>query len=76
MVGMATAIALIGAGFACLSLLGSGIGAGEATEGSAHATEENPDMFGRMLLFAVMPMTQAVYGFIVAILILLNTGII
>ncbi len=71
-----TALAIIGAGLACLAMLGSGIGAGIATQGSAKGTKENSSFFGKALLFAVMPQTQAIYGLIIAILILLNTGVV
>lgn len=76
MVATSTALALVGAGLACLAMLGSGIGAGIATQGSAEGTKEHSGFFGKALLFAVMPQTQAIYGLIVAILILLNTGVI
>jgi len=75
MVATSTALALVGAGLACLAMLGSGIGAGIATQGAAEGTKEHSSFFGKALLFAVMPQTQAIYGLIIAILILLNTGV-
>ena len=70
------AIALIGAGLAVgLAGLGSGIGQGEAGEGPIQKVSEKEGFFGKALVFFVMPQTQVVYGLIIAILIILNSGI-
>ncbi|MFP4006051.1 MAG: V-type ATP synthase subunit K [Candidatus Hadarchaeia archaeon] len=68
---MAQAIATIGAGLAIGGAgLGSGIGQGIAAAASAGATAEDPDFFGRGLVFTVIPETQVIYGLVIAILIL------
>ena len=72
-----TGIALISAGLAIGGAgLGSGIGLGKAGEGAAHGAEDNPKTFGQQLVLATIPMTQAIYGLIVAILVLKNFGVI
>jgi len=74
-VSSATGLAAIGAGlavgFAGLSAIGQGITAA----GGATATAEKPDAFGKSLVFAVVPETQAIYGLLVAVLIMAFTGI-
>ncbi len=72
-----TAIALIGAGIA---IAGGGIGTGLAQGGIGSAgiglIAEKPDQLGLALLFLVIPETILIFGFVIAILILLATGII
>ena len=68
----------IGAGVAIgLAALGSAIGQGMAASAAAGATAENEKLYVKELTFAVLPETQALYGFIIAIiLIALAFGII
>lgn len=78
-VGLTTAqaIAAVGAGLAIgLSAIGSGIGQGMACSASAGATVENPEFFGKGLVFGVLPETQVIYGLVVAILLMIGTGLI
>ena len=71
-----TALAAIGAGLAVgLAGLGSGIGQGIAAAGSVGAVAEDPDMFARGIIFTALPETQAIYGFLIAILLLVFSGI-
>ena len=76
MVAIEQAVATIGAGLAIGGAgLGSGIGQGIAAAASAGATAENPDFFGRGLVFTVIPETQVIYGLVIAILILSGVGL-
>ena len=71
-----TALAAIGAGLAVgLAGLGSGIGQGIAAAGSVGAVAEDPEMFARGIIFTALPETQAIYGFLIAILLLVFSGI-
>jgi len=73
---LGTALAAIGAGIAVgMAGLGSGIGQGIAAAGSVGAVAEDPDMFARGLIFTALPETQAIYGFLIAILLLVFSGI-
>jgi V/A-type H+/Na+-transporting ATPase subunit K len=73
---LGTALAAIGAGLAVgLAGLGSGIGQGIAAAGSVGAVAEDPEMFARGIIFTALPETQAIYGFLIAILLLVFSGI-
>ncbi len=72
-----TILAVTGAGLAVgLSAIGSGIGVGIAGATGAGVIAVRPEKFGRALVFQAVPQTQGMYGLLVAILILLATGII
>ena len=77
MVGITgTALAAIGAGVAIgFAGLGSGLGQGMAAAGSVGAVAEDNDMFARGIIFSALPETQAIYGFLIAILLLVFSGI-
>ncbi|MDP7282403.1 MAG: hypothetical protein QF475_02065 [Candidatus Undinarchaeales archaeon] len=71
------AIAAIGAGIAVgVAGLASGIGAGIAGAAGAGAITEDPEKFSTALIFQALPQTQGIYGFLIAILILMGTGIV
>jgi V/A-type H+-transporting ATPase subunit K len=73
---LGTALAAIGAGVAVgMAGLGSGIGQGIAASGAVGAVAEDADMFARGLIFTALPETQAIYGFLVAILLLVFSGL-
>src|SRR5665811_1734382 len=73
---LGTALAAIGAGVAIgMAGLGSGIGQGIAAAGSGGAVAEDPDMFARGIIFTALPETQAIYGFLIAILLLVFSAI-
>ena len=75
-IGLGTALGAIGAGVAVgMACLGSGIGQGIAAAGSVGAVAEDPDMFARGIIFTALPETQAIYGFLIAILLLVFSGI-
>ena len=73
---LGTALAAIGAGLAVgMAGLGSGLGQGIAAAGSVGAVAEDEDMFARGIIFTALPETQAIYGFLIAILLLVFAGI-
>ncbi len=73
---LGTALAAIGAGVAVgFAGLGSGLGQGIAAAGSVGAVAEDPDMFARGIIFAALSETQAIYGFLIAILLLVFSGL-
>ncbi len=74
---LGTALAAIGAGVAVgFAALGSGIGQGIAAAGSVGAVAEDSSMFAQGIVFTAIPETQAIYGFLIAILLLVFGGII
>jgi V/A-type H+-transporting ATPase subunit K len=71
-----TALAAIGAGVAIgFAGLGSGLGQGMAAAGAVGAVAEDNDMFARGIIFSALPETQAIYGFLIAILIVVFSGL-
>ncbi|MEM0087230.1 MAG: hypothetical protein QW774_01000 [Candidatus Micrarchaeaceae archaeon] len=74
---MEAAIAAIGAGIA---IAGGAIGTGMAQSGIGSAglglIAEKPDQMGIVLLFLVLPETLLIFGFVIAILVMLYAGII
>ncbi len=75
MVEITTGLIAIGAGIAIgFAALGSGIGQGIASSAAAGATAENEKLLAKMLVFAALPETQAIYGFVIAILLLFVFG--
>ena len=55
--------------------LGSGMGQGMAAASSVGAIVEDNDMFARGIIFSALPETQAIYGFLIAILLMVFGGI-
>lgn len=69
--------ALTGAALATfLAGAGSSIGVGKAGVAAAGVLSEEPELFGKVLIFQLLPATQGIYGLLVAFLILTNTGIV
>ncbi len=67
----AAGLIAIGAGLAIgIAACGSGIGQGIASAAGAGATAEDEKLLGKMLVFAALPETQAIYGFVIAILLM------
>jgi len=66
--GAGLAFGLAGAGSAC--------GIATASHAAAGVMREKPELFGRMLIMVALPGTQGFYGFIAAILIMTQTGLI
>jgi F-type H+-transporting ATPase subunit c len=67
---------LIGAGIAVFAGLGAGIGIGLATSGAAQAISRQPEASGKIMtvffLGIALAEATAIYGFVVAILIVLK----
>ena len=73
---LGNALVAIGAGVAVgFAGLGSGLGQGIAAAGGVGAVAEDKGMFAQGLIFAVLAETQAIYGLLIAILLMLGAGI-
>ena len=69
-------IAIFGAALcAALAGIGSAVGVQSAGKAAAGVTSEKPELFGRMLILQALPGTQGIYGFLVAVLIMVKIGI-
>ena len=69
-------LAIMGAVIApLLSGIGSAIGVGKAGQASTGVLAEQPERFGNCLVLELLPGSQGIYGFAVAILILIQSGI-
>lgn len=69
-------LAIIGAALAAvLSGIGSAYGVLIGGRAAAGVVSEKPDLFGRLLVLQALPGTQGIYGFIVAIMVLVQVGI-
>ena len=55
--------------------ISSAIGLSFAGSAGVAVTAEKPDLFGKLLVLSVLPMTQAVYGLLTAILLMLGAGL-
>ncbi len=74
--GIGTVLVIIGAGLAVgLTAIGAGIGVGIAGAASAAVTAVDREKFGIALVFQALPQTQAIYGLLIAILLLMSTGV-
>ena len=72
-ISLGFAIALLGGALAAgLAAYGSSVGVGLAGEMAGGVISEDPDRFGLMLILQALPATQAIYGLVVAILVLLK----
>jgi len=66
---LGAAVAVIGAG------IGSSRGVGLAGETSAGVSTENPEVNSKLLVLQLLPATQGIYGFLVAVIVLINTNV-
>ena len=64
----AAAISVILAGW------GSAKGVGLAGQTSAGVSSENPEVNSKLMVLQILPGTQGIYGFLIAVIILVNTG--
>ena len=55
--------------------VGSAMGLMLAGSSAVAVTAEKPELFGKCLIFQVLPMTQAVYGLLTAILLMMGAGL-
>ena len=75
-IGTGAVLMAIGAGIAVgCSAIGSGIGVGIVGSAAAGVISERSDKFGMALVFTAIPQTQAIYGLLIAVLMLALTGI-
>ena len=58
--------------FACI---GSAVGVGKAGQAAAGVVAEHPNLFGNCMVLQLLPGSQGIYGFAVAILILIFSGV-
>lgn len=65
---LAAGISVIGAGW------GSAKGVGLAGQTSAGVSSENPEVNSKLMVLQILPGTQGIYGFLIAVIILVNTG--
>ena len=64
-------LALLGATIAFLvSVIGSSKGVGTAGQAGAGVLTEDPSKFGSVVILEALPSTQAIYGFVIAFLII------
>ena len=64
----------LGAGIAALTGIGGGIGIGIATGKATEAISRQPEASGNLLLGAALAEGTAIFGFVVALLIILFLG--
>lgn len=57
-----------------LSGIGSSKGVGLASEAAGAVLEDDPSKFGKLLVLQLLPGTQGLYGLIVGVMVMLNTG--
>lgn len=71
-----TLIAIIGAAIAAIVAgLGSAIGVQMGGKAAAGVTSEKPELFGKLIILQALPGTQGIYGFLVAVLVLVRIGL-
>jgi V/A-type H+-transporting ATPase subunit K len=69
-------ILAIGAGLAVgIAAAGSALGQANAASASVGAVVEEPGMFSQGIVFAALPETQAIYGFLIALLLIVFSGV-
>lgn len=67
LLGAATAVVFAG--------IGSSKGVGVAGETATAVASENPEIAGKLLVLQLLPATQGIYGFLIAVIILIKTQI-
>lgn len=69
-------IAIIGAASAAaFGGLGSALGVLMAGKAATGVVSEKPELFGKVLILQALPGTQGIYGFLIAILVLVRLGL-
>ena len=69
-------LALAAAAMAAIaSGMGSSKGVGMAGETAAGVASENPDVSSKLLVLQLLPATQGIYGFLIAVIVLINVGV-
>jgi V/A-type H+-transporting ATPase subunit K len=73
---MGLVFVILGAALAAaLAGVGSAIGVGIAGKAATAVAPEKPDSFGKFLLLVALPGSQGIYGFVIAILALIFSGV-
>jgi V/A-type H+-transporting ATPase subunit K len=68
-------LAVAGAAVAAvLSGFGSAYGVRLGGQAAAGVVSENPELFGKLLVIQALPSTQGLYGFIIAIIVMIKVG--
>ena len=74
--GIGDILAMVGAALAvALPAIGSAFGMSWVQQAAAGVVSEEPKKFGKTLILQLIPSSAALYGFVVAFLIMLNTSI-
>ena len=74
--GNTQSLVIIGCALAMgIAGVGSALGLMFAGTAAVAVTGEKPELFGKCLVFQVLPMTQAVYGLLTAILLMMGAGL-
>ncbi len=69
-------LALLGAAIAVIFAgMGSSKGVGLAGETAAGVSTENPEVNSKLLVLQLLPATQGIYGFLIAVIVLINTNV-
>lgn len=69
-------LALVAAALAAiLSGMGSSKGVGIAGETASGVSTENPEVNSKLLVLQLLPATQGIYGFLIAVFVMINTNI-
>lgn len=69
-------LALFGAALAViLAGIGSSKGVGIAGETAAGVSTENPEVNSKLLVLQLLPATQGIYGFLIAVIVMINTNV-
>ncbi|MDD2575387.1 MAG: V-type ATP synthase subunit K [Acholeplasmataceae bacterium] len=68
-------MALFGVAIAASAGIGSALGVAIAGKAGTGVLSEKPELFGKVLVLQALPGTQGIYGFLVAVLILVKIGL-
>ena len=69
-------LALLGAALAVgLAGIGSAIGVGMAGQAASAITAEKPELFSKCLVLQLLPATQGLYGFLIAIMVAIKINV-
>ncbi|MBN2014844.1 MAG: hypothetical protein JW778_06655 [Candidatus Altiarchaeota archaeon] len=58
-----------------LSAIGAGYGIGVSGSAAVGATAEKPETFGKVMIFVALAEAVAIYGLVVALMIILRIGV-
>lgn len=70
------ALAILGTALAVfVSGMGSAKGVGMASEAALGVVTDDPSKFGKLLVLQLLPGTQGLYGLIIGVMVMINTGL-